>query len=470
MKLSVLIELLSRRISIVFPPEYTNDLTFRYLKQDGDHYAIMTNENIAVPLYTDGRNETGLCIVTEPCKCIEQMIFDCIDTYRNWREECLQAASDSSVNELLDSCASLLRNPVALFDESLVMTAYAGNIPVSVEGTIWEMVLSEGISRPEIYSREENDMIARELGSGKKSFVWNSSLFNGHTHICSNVFRNGTPCGLIGASDLYGGFSEGEICLFEDVSDFITLYYSRSHAVNERETNLYYIERLLNGLSVSHDALARSIRPLGWKTDHTWQVYCLSKGVSNEYAYTSYRKRLQKLFAHSLVLPHEDHLVLLINLSKETGDVRTHLTEEFGFRCGAGLPFHDLTNLYYAYIQSRIALSFVHEEGCMFFEDVYQDYITESLSKLTDIKALCHPRILELYESDDPGNRTLINNLRTYLLCGRNIAETSRKLFVHRNTLLYRLEKIDQLLGVHLSDIKPEEVFLYLMSCMIVES
>lgn len=470
MKLSVLIELLSRRISVSVQPIHTNDLTFRFLKQDGDHYTIMTNENKAVSLYTDSRSESGLCIATEPCECIEEIIFDCIDIYRNWREECIQAASDSSVNELLDVCASLLTNPVALFDESLVMTAYAGNLPASVEGTIWEMILSEGISRPEIYSREENDMIARELASGKKSFVWNSSFFGGQEHICSNVFRNGTPCGLIGASDLCSSFSEGEIQLFEDVSDFISLYYSRSHAINERETNLYYIERMLNGLSVSHDSLARSVEPLGWKTDHTWQVYCLSKGVSNEYAYTSYRKRLQKLFAQSLVLPHEDHLVLLVNLTKETGDIRTYLTEEFGFRCGISLPFHDLSHLYSCYVQSRIALSFIHEEGCILFEDIYQDYITESLSKLTEIKALCHPRILELYESSDPGNQTLINNLHTYLLCGRNIAETARKLFIHRNTLLYRLEKLDQLLGVHIADLEPDEVFLYLMSCIIVES
>lgn len=40
-----------------------------------------------------------------------------------------------------------------------------------------------------------------------------------------------------------------------------------------------------------------------------------------------------------------------------------------------------------------------------------------------------------------------------------NVSETSRKLFVHRNTLVYRLEKIKKLTGLDLSEFDHAIVF-----------
>ncbi|MHC5268774.1 PucR family transcriptional regulator [Enterococcus sp. LJL98] len=48
----------------------------------------------------------------------------------------------------------------------------------------------------------------------------------------------------------------------------------------------------------------------------------------------------------------------------------------------------------------------------------------------------------------------LLETLRAYLHYQLNLAETSRALFIHRNTLLYRLEKIEGLLGYSLETAK----------------
>ena len=42
---------------------------------------------------------------------------------------------------------------------------------------------------------------------------------------------------------------------------------------------------------------------------------------------------------------------------------------------------------------------------------------------------------------------------------GTNVSETSRKLFVHRNTLVYRLEKIKKLTGLDLREFDHAIVF-----------
>ncbi len=423
-----------------------------------------------IPVFTDVHENSGLFLETDSSADIDQAVYDCLDQYTEWREACLKAAaSASSAAEVLDLCASLLSNPIALFDESLVLNAYSGKIPESVEGTIWEEVIAKGMSRPEIYSGEESDMIARELKSGKKSFVWNSALFHGQEHICANVYRKGIPCGILGASDLYKGFSAGEICLVEDCSDFISLYFS-THSDPAGRTNLYYIERMLNGLSINPLALKKSIEPRSWQIHDTYQVFSLRRGTANDYANTSYQKRLQALFPQDTVMIHEDHLVLLTNLTKNNLPYGEALQKQFGFAAGASLPFSCLGDLYASYVQSLIALSYAEENSTVVFGDVYSRYIIEALAKVTEIRALCHPGILALCDKNDETAFTLIHILRVYLECGRNIAMTARRLYIHRNTLLYRLEKLDEFLDVRLNEIDHDEAFMYLLTCMILES
>lgn len=58
---------------------------------------------------------------------------------------------------------------------------------------------------------------------------------------------------------------------------------------------------------------------------------------------------------------------------------------------------------------------------------------------------------------EEPQQEELLNTLRMYLQCGGNKKEASQKLFVHVNTLNYRMQKLERLLGLDLKD--PNTVF-----------
>lgn len=57
-----------------------------------------------------------------------------------------------------------------------------------------------------------------------------------------------------------------------------------------------------------------------------------------------------------------------------------------------------------------------------------------------------------LIEYDQDTNSNLVQTLDVFLQYHQNIATASRKLYIHRNTLLYRLEKIESILGLKLAD------------------
>lgn len=63
-----------------------------------------------------------------------------------------------------------------------------------------------------------------------------------------------------------------------------------------------------------------------------------------------------------------------------------------------------------------------------------------------------------LYEYEEKKNISLVKSLNTYLSTGGNISESARLLFVHRQTFIYQIKKIQELLHVDLN--KHEDFFL----------
>lgn len=69
-----------------------------------------------------------------------------------------------------------------------------------------------------------------------------------------------------------------------------------------------------------------------------------------------------------------------------------------------------------------------------------------------------------LMEEDHMNNTELYDTLKTYLLCENSISETAKKLHIHRNTLVYRLKQIREIVDKDINDNKvSREMLSYMM-------
>ena len=59
-----------------------------------------------------------------------------------------------------------------------------------------------------------------------------------------------------------------------------------------------------------------------------------------------------------------------------------------------------------------------------------------------------------LKQEDRVKGTEFYNTLKEYLLHGNNVSMTSKHLYIHRNTMIYRLSKINEILGVDINDPK----------------
>ena len=77
-------------------------------------------------------------------------------------------------------------------------------------------------------------------------------------------------------------------------------------------------------------------------------------------------------------------------------------------------------------------------------------------------KSLCRIFIDEIFgdnEVPDDLDEETLNTINKFFDNNLNVSETSRQLFVHRNTLVYRLEKIKKLTGLDLREFDHAIIF-----------
>ena len=101
----------------------------------------------------------------------------------------------------------------------------------------------------------------------------------------------------------------------------------------------------------------------------------------------------------------------------------------------------------------QLAIGLGHRHGTFVAEDMgllltlTENGVDESLKEATN-------RVLgPLLAATEKSGVDLVHTLRTWLACDRSIEETSGALFIHRNTLRYRLKGIDQIVPLSTDNI-----------------
>ncbi len=93
------------------------------------------------------------------------------------------------------------------------------------------------------------------------------------------------------------------------------------------------------------------------------------------------------------------------------------------------------------------------------------DLLLSNLARSTDLDPF--RRLVEpLVRYDRERRSDLVRTLKVYFACGANASEAADKLFLHRNSMLYRLTRIEKLTG---ADLKNPRIGLMLQLGLLAE-
>ena len=138
------------------------------------------------------------------------------------------------------------------------------------------------------------------------------------------------------------------------------------------------------------------------------------------------------------------------------------LTSEFYIHCciGIGTTVSNIKDLALSFKEAQIAI----EVGKVFdTEKIIVSYDNLGIARLIYQlpTTLCEMFLHEIFKrgSIDSLDQETLFTIQRFFENNLNVSETSRKLFVHRNTLVYRLEKIKKLTGLDLREFEDAIVF-----------
>ncbi len=143
-------------------------------------------------------------------------------------------------------------------------------------------------------------------------------------------------------------------------------------------------------------------------------------------------------------------------------------TEEKGFHVAYGTIASDIKEVSKSYKEARLAL----DVGKIFFNGKSViAYNTLGIGRLIYQLPipLCKMFIREIFEGkspDDFDEETLMT-IDKFFENSLNVSETSRQLFIHRNTLVYRLDKIQKMTGLDLRVF--EDAITFKIALMVVK-
>ncbi|MBT2686029.1 PucR family transcriptional regulator [Bacillus sp. ISL-37] len=150
-------------------------------------------------------------------------------------------------------------------------------------------------------------------------------------------------------------------------------------------------------------------------------------------------------------------------------EVMAELDKHFGqntFFAGVGGVYSSIDKVGKSYKEANNALSivkkFTRKGPALFFEDLGIYRIFSMVNDTKEIRDFCEDFLDDLKKYDIENGNILLETLHIYLLSDCGVKETAQRLFLHPNTVAYRIKKIKEIIRYDLDS--PEFKMAYLFA------
>ncbi len=407
-------------------------------------------------------------------------VQDIFAKYAQWDYGLLRSiAAHESLQNISDQAASVLVNPFALLDVTLKRILKAGKLPENYKGSIWEMVMEQGYTPAETFSLSADELYFF-LRHNKEPYFPIGSPYTQYSDLMANIYLDGKHLAFIAATSINGPFTQGQVSLFRHVRDRMELaIVSSTELKGSSEVVTYYLEKLLKGFPVDDKIINYHLRERGWRINDNFRIYTIANASGKELDESQAEFclfRINKLQKDVISFTYEGYIILITRPTDEEQNKAYQeklkdLLAKLGLHCGCSQTFNRFNDLKYYFIQSKAALfegeKHNPEKNLWNFSDFYFQHLLSSLDNSTSLKSLCHPGVLRLKEHDNKYGTDFVRCLQIYIFHGCNIAQTAKDLFMHRNTLKYRLGKIAEIINMNVQELSENERMQLWFSCLI---
>jgi purine catabolism regulator len=342
------------------------------------------------------------------------------------------------------------------------------------------------VGEPELIPTTEQRLYLSKLNGQGRTRIGDSSW----EYCCQPVRVKRKVLGYIAVSERNKQLNDMELTALEHACTAVALEITKQQAVSEASKRLEMdlFDDLLDGSVKMEEVAEGRARALGWPVGRPFYVIVArvddfekkTARIEGEHLTQSVKHRIARAAGKavasqlgsgqehaSAVFMRGDSLVCLVPASEELVRQRACIVQavqravaaldaRLSLSTGISSVRTQLTQVPTAYKEARnaasIARSLYGGGGVVHIEDVALYALLLDSVERPLLDGFCKRILGPLFEDREGAAMPLIETLEALTSCNGSRVEAARKLFIHRNTLAYRIKKAEELLGKDLAD------------------
>ena len=247
------------------------------------------------------------------------------------------------------------------------------------------------------------------------------------------------------------------------------------------ELGSFFLSNLLSDRQPSETVTRRRLKAVNFHPKQVLSIVCLhapGEGLRQDQV-ELIAGQLRPMLHHALYTRFHCNLVILVSRDTESALIEQseRLLREVstlnGLTVGISNCFTDIVDSRRAYDQARAAIrmgelmrTIMDEGGVYRYGDYASMHMLEVANRHANLLGFCHPALLRLSAHDERHGGELMDTLYCYLQVSGTTKRAADLLCLHKNTLLYRMNRIREILGCDLTS--GEDQFMLQLSFRVL--
>lgn len=386
----------------------------------------------------------------------------------------------STLNEFLNEVAKIIENPVIVVDN--VFKVLAGSSTQNIEDEAWCQAVEYGYYSDELILQILEKSSSRDILIDNHNPVERGPLLSPYKRLVSRLIYRGRPYGSLVV-----------LCVNEETPELLELMpfisdltvkmsgISRQDvAFNDAIIYEMVFTDLIQDNIHTHSVLQSRIAAAGLDKDYKYfQLHTVPLHPSNRITAGSMKRTFERLLIKNWTVFYEDQL-LILSMSKEplrtsnfpNDSVEAVLRPYNLYMCSSDV-FSELLHLSYHYNKNRCAVvlaEWTKDASAVFTYEKYKFFdmaMTAASYDETALENFVSEDVQIIREYDRTNGTDYLHTVYTFLQCDKSYAKTALKLFTHKNTITYRINRLKELFKVDLGNM--ESAYCIYYSCKLLE-
>jgi sugar diacid utilization regulator len=385
------------------------------------------------------------------------------------------------IGEIEAAAYRILKNPMIITDESYKVITYTSSSEIS--DPIWMTIVGNEYCPSSIVEMTDyNKFWDRLSRAGRPLFVDSEDFSPFVRRAVAQIKSAGKIKGYIALVEINKPITNTDLQILQMTAEIVAIKLKEkdavSRALGQMENEL--IGELLSGFMLNEKMAVNRARSLAWNIRKYCSVLCIQASEAKGYIGTKLdiiKDKLNNYFPLCIYSFNGSSASFIISFdSKEKWNklLRAEI-EEFMKKekliCSCGCPVDSLIEINKSYEQAKRgteAFEYLNKSRWKKAVYIYSEIaVYNILIDIAEKNNIQSSSLLKLKKVDEEEGSEYITTLKFFFENNQNVTETAKAMYLHRNTINYRLRKIHEILD---DDFDNSLVRLHLQMSIMTEA